>query len=64
LASKARSVTCKECYFHQSNLCALNLLSPCPTFRPAVGGAMVAPKQATLIPQPLRELPRVAIGVV
>jgi hypothetical protein len=64
LASKARSVTCKDCYFHQSSLCALNLPSPCPTFRPAVGGTMVAPKQATLIPQPLREPPRIAIGVV
>jgi hypothetical protein len=64
LASKARSVTCNDCYFHQSNLCALNLLSPCPTFRPAVGGTMVAPKQATLIPQQRREPRRIAIGVV
>jgi hypothetical protein len=44
-------------------LCALNLMSPCPTFRPAVGGTMVAPKQATLIPQPRLERPRIAMGV-
>jgi hypothetical protein len=63
LAAKARGVTCNDCFFHQSSLCALNLPNPCPTFRPAVGGAMVAPKQATLIPQQRREQPRIAMGL-
>ncbi len=55
MASKARSVTCNDCYFHQSNLCALRLAEPCPTFRPVMKGAMVAPRQAQLVvPQPIR----------
>jgi len=45
-------------------LCALNLENPCPTFRPAVRGEMVSPKQATLIPhhQQIREPARIALG--
>jgi hypothetical protein len=49
VASKARCLTCDDCYFRQSNLCALRLSDPCPTFRPVDRGAMVAPRQPQLI---------------
>jgi hypothetical protein len=32
---KAKRVTCKDCFFEQNMLCALNLDEPCSTFRPA-----------------------------
>jgi hypothetical protein len=52
--AKVRRVTCKDCYFNQSNLCALRLDEPCPTFRPMSRGAMIAPKQAQLVAAPVR----------
>jgi hypothetical protein len=36
--AKAKRVTCKDCFFHQNMLCALNCDAPCPTFRPAERG--------------------------
>ena len=57
MASKARCVTCDDCFFHKSNLCALNLAEPCPTFRPVARGSMVSPRQAQLIPPPPRFQP-------
>ena len=38
MGSKARCVTCDDCYFRKTNLCALRLSEPCPTFRPAERG--------------------------
>lgn len=49
MASKARCVTCDDCFFRKSNLCALRLSEPCPTFRPYARGEMVAPRQPQLI---------------
>ena len=49
MGSKARCVTCDDCFFRRSNLCALRLSEPCPTFRPVQRGEMVAPRQAQLI---------------
>ncbi len=49
MAPKARCLTCEDCFFHKSNLCALNLAEPCPTFRPISRGVMVSPRQAQLI---------------
>jgi hypothetical protein len=34
----AKRVTCRDCYFHQNQLCALKLKEPCTTFRPADRG--------------------------
>ena len=34
----AKRVTCRDCFFHQNQLCALRLQEPCPTFRPAERG--------------------------
>jgi hypothetical protein len=63
VASKARCVTCDDCYFRRSSLCALNLAEPCPTFRPVVRGAMVPPRQAQLIAsQPPRFEASVAVA--
>lgn len=54
MPAKVRRVTCKDCYFHQSNLCALRLDEPCPTFRPMARGAMIAPRQAQLVEPQVR----------
>lgn len=35
MAKKAKRVTCEDCFFHQNQLCALELGKPCTTFRPA-----------------------------
>jgi hypothetical protein len=52
VASKARCVTCDDCYFRKTNLCALRLSEPCPTFRPMLKGQMVPPPQPRLIVRP------------
>lgn len=64
MASKARCLTCDDCYFRKSNLCALNLADPCPTFRPATRGTMVSPRQPQLVPtqQPRYAAPRMALA--
>jgi hypothetical protein len=70
VAHKARCVTCNDCFFRKTSLCALDLAEPCPTFRPALKGQMVAPPQARLVdPAPQFTPPgwlsggRVAVGV-
>ena len=35
---KKQCLSCDECYFRKNMLCALNLDSPCPTFRSAERG--------------------------
>ena len=49
MAQKARCVTCNDCFFRKTSLCALDLSEPCPTFRPALKGRMVAPRQPRLV---------------
>jgi hypothetical protein len=49
VAHKARCVTCNDCFFRKTSLCALDLTEPCPTFRPALKGEMVAPRPARLV---------------
>jgi hypothetical protein len=34
----AKRVTCRDCFFHKHQLCALKLQEPCPTFRSAERG--------------------------
>jgi hypothetical protein len=51
--AKHREATCDDCYFRQEALCALRLERPCPTFRAAVRGDLVPPKQARLVARPL-----------
>jgi hypothetical protein len=36
--AKERLATCKDCFFYQNQLCALDLEEPCTTFRPAERG--------------------------
>ncbi|HST26199.1 MAG TPA: hypothetical protein VLJ76_09415 [Gaiellaceae bacterium] len=50
---KLNQLQCKDCYFSQAGLCALQLDSPCPTFRYGARGAMTAPRQAQLVPREL-----------
>jgi hypothetical protein len=52
VAQKARCVSCNDCFFRKTSLCALDVTEPCPTFRPALKGEMVAPRQARLVEQP------------
>jgi hypothetical protein len=52
MAQKARCVSCNDCYFRKTSLCALDLPEPCPTFRPALKGEMIAPRQARLVEAP------------
>ena len=53
VGSKARCVTCDDCFFRKTNLCALRLSEPCPTFRPMLKGQMVPPQQPRLIAREL-----------
>jgi hypothetical protein len=57
VAHKARCVTCNDCFFRKTSLCALDLTEPCPTFRPALKGQMVAPRQARLVEPPPQFIP-------
>ena len=69
MTQKARCVTCNDCYFRKTSLCALDLAEPCPTFRPALRGQMVAPRQPRLVETPVYTPPawqpvgRVVVGV-
>ena len=69
MTQKARCVTCNDCYFRKTSLCALDLAEPCPTFRPALRGQMVAPRQPRLVETPVYSTPawqpvgRAALGV-
>jgi hypothetical protein len=47
--SKRPQLRCKDCYFHQEALCALQLDAPCPTFRPGANGNLTPPRQAPLV---------------
>ena len=39
MAKKAsKGVKCEDCFFHQNQLCALELDGPCTTWRPAERG--------------------------
>jgi hypothetical protein len=38
MAKPKRELTCEDCYFRQNMLCALELDSPCTTFRSAERG--------------------------
>jgi hypothetical protein len=51
--SKRTNVTCNDCYFRQSLLCALQLDDPCPTFRLPERGLLATPRQAPLIARAL-----------
>jgi hypothetical protein len=44
-ATRARSVSCDDCFFRQNMLCALALEEPCPTFRPNHPEGLRPPQQ-------------------
>ena len=58
--SKRKRVTCNDCYFRQSALCALQVDAPCPTFRLHYQGVLATPRQAPLIPRALEPAPAVS----
>lgn len=41
--------TCADCFFHRNQLCALDLESPCSTFRPDTPRGLVPPRQPALL---------------
>lgn len=41
--------TCADCYFHRNLLCALDLDSPCSTFRPDTPRGLLPPRQPALL---------------
>jgi hypothetical protein len=51
--SKTGQATCDDCYFRRAGLCALAGDAICPTFRAVKRGALVPPKQPTLVPRPV-----------
>jgi hypothetical protein len=57
---KRIEVTCDDCYFRKSGLCALLLESPCPTFRYADRGLLTPPRQPRLVPRPVSAFAREA----
>jgi len=52
--AKLAQVTCADCYFRRSGLCALPTEAPCPTFRAYSRGALAPSLQAPLIVRPLK----------
>jgi hypothetical protein len=55
---KRIEVTCGDCFFRKTGLCALQLESPCPTFRHAERGLMAPPRQPRLVPRPVSAFAR------
>ena len=51
--SKSGPPSCDDCYFRRAGLCALAGDTVCPTFRAVKRGALVPPKQPTLVPRPV-----------
>jgi hypothetical protein len=49
--AKLAQVTCADCYFRRSGLCALRTEVPCPTFRAYARGALAPSLQAPLVPR-------------
>jgi hypothetical protein len=62
LMGKRLEVTCDDCFFRKSGLCALLLESPCPTFRHADRGLLTPPKQPRLVPRPVSAFAREAVA--
>ena len=52
------SVCCKNCYFRQADLCALQLSEACPTFRPHTSHAFAQQQPVRLPHRPLAEVVR------
>ena len=51
IMAKLAQVTCADCYFRRSGLCALRTEAPCPTFRAYARGALAPTQQARLVPR-------------
>jgi hypothetical protein len=52
--AKLAQMTCGDCYFRRSGLCALRTETPCPTFRAYARGALAPSLQVPLVARPLR----------
>ena len=48
-ATRARSVSCDDCFFRKNMLCALALDEPCPTFRPDHPDGLRPPQQLRFV---------------
>jgi hypothetical protein len=47
--ARAKAPRCEDCYFRKNLLCALELDSPCATFRPDRPEGLVPPRQPVLL---------------
>ena len=47
--SGTAKATCEQCFFHQSNLCAVSDQGPCATFRPAHPEGLRPPSQLRFV---------------
>lgn len=56
-AKKRNDLTCDDCFFRRSGLCALPGNVPCPTFRMAANGSLTPPLQPRLVPRPVETVP-------
>jgi hypothetical protein len=56
-AKKRTDLTCDDCYFRRSGLCALAGNVPCPTFRKETAGSLTPPLQPRLVPRTLDPVP-------
>jgi hypothetical protein len=56
-AKKRQDITCDDCYFRRSGLCALAGNVPCPTFRMATNGSLTPPLQPRLVPRAVEPVP-------
>lgn len=51
---KSQSPSCEECYFRKKMLCAMDLESPCSSFREARPEGLTPPRQPVLLMRPPR----------
>lgn len=47
--SKTTRVSCNDCYFRRTGLCALPGNTPCPTYRAASADPLAPPRQPKLV---------------
>jgi hypothetical protein len=47
--SGSAKACCADCFFHQSDLCAISEAGPCATFRPAHPDGLRPPKQLRFV---------------
>jgi hypothetical protein len=60
---RKKAPTCDDCFFRCHDLCALQLDSPCSTFRPNGPAGLVPPRQPALLLRDPGQAPELADGL-